>query len=117
MIKLIKKFRFDSAHYLPNHPGMCRYLHGHTYHMNIIMKGEIDEETGMVIDFNDIDVIVKKNILNIVDHQCLNDIFDFIPTAENIAKEFFNILKRVFKDLLESVEIFETETAGAIYSL
>ena len=47
---LCRDFKFDEAHYLVNYHGKCERLHGHTYHMSVVLKGEPDHE-GMIFDF------------------------------------------------------------------
>ena len=54
-------------------------------------------------------------ILFKVDHAYLNDVFDFIPTAENMAKHFYEVLKETFNNLVYSVRLWETATSSAIW--
>jgi 6-pyruvoyltetrahydropterin/6-carboxytetrahydropterin synthase len=82
-MKIGKKFKFDAAHFIPNHPGKCRNLHGHTYQVEVELEGPIDPETGMVVDFGEIKEEVGK-LMDKLDHCCLNDVLH-LPTAENIA--------------------------------
>lgn len=42
---------FEAAHFIPNHPGKCRNLHGHSYRIRVEITGEVDPETGMILDF------------------------------------------------------------------
>lgn len=51
--KVAKRFRWDSAHRLPGHPGLCRNLHGHSYAMEVEFEGPIGKD-GIVIDFKEI---------------------------------------------------------------
>lgn len=61
----------------------CKNLHGHNGIATIYCKsGDLDPQTGMVIDFT----WLKKLIHDQLDHQCLNDILDVNPTAENTAR-------------------------------
>ena len=110
---ITKIFKFDSAHLLKNHSGKCKNLHGHSYSMEICLQGEINKETGMIMDFGDLKKIVEKRIIEQVDHNFLNDIFDFVPTAENMAKHFFKILEKEFGQSLYSVSVWETSTCKA----
>jgi 6-pyruvoyltetrahydropterin/6-carboxytetrahydropterin synthase len=73
----------DAAHRLPNHPGKCQYLHGHTYKINIQVWGEPEDKTGMIMDFG-----IIKQLVNEMDHTDLNsDVFGKeLPTAEHIAQ-------------------------------
>lgn len=79
-----KKVSFDAAHYLPNYTGQCANMHGHTWTVEVGVKGEVNPDTGMVIDFSILSKIIKKAIQEL-DHDTVNKYIE-IPTAENIAK-------------------------------
>ena len=115
IIYITKEFHFHAAHTLENHPGKCKNLHGHTYKLEVTLRGEIKKGTGMLIDFGNLKKIVKKDIIHKVDHGYLNDIFDFIPTAENMIKHFYEVLKDILGEHLYSIRLWETDTSSAIY--
>lgn len=78
-----KRLEISGAHKLSlNYESKCRNLHGHNWVIEIYMKSSTLDASGMVMDFTHI----KKAISDKLDHQNLNDIFNFNPTAENIAK-------------------------------
>ncbi len=106
-MKLVKKFTFDSAHYLPNYAGKCKQLHGHTYTLDVIIGGKVNPDTGMVMDFFDIDYIVKSKILPALDHHCLNDVVPN-PTVENVALYILAALKHDIKDFELGIRLWET---------
>ncbi|MBM4158601.1 MAG: 6-carboxytetrahydropterin synthase [Ignavibacteria bacterium] len=95
--------------------GKCSNIHGHNYYLEITVCGETDPTTGYVIDLKLLKQIIDKEILEKVDHQHLNDLEmfkDVIPTTENIAKVFWNILKDKvcsWNYRLYSIKIYETE--------
>lgn len=74
----------DSAHRLPNHPGKCQHLHGHTYKVIVTVYGEPNPKTGMLIDFGYI-----KEIVTLLDHKNISEVPPFEgegqATAEHIA--------------------------------
>lgn len=77
-----KTLEISGAHSLDlDYESKCSNLHGHNWIIEIYMKSETLDKNGMVMDFTHI----KKQVSDILDHQNLNDIFDFNPTAENIA--------------------------------
>jgi 6-pyruvoyltetrahydropterin/6-carboxytetrahydropterin synthase len=81
-------FKFDAAHWLPEHEGKCKNLHGHTWKIEIEVSGEL-LSTGMIMDFSDLKRLVTKQVLDYADHQCLNDLpFTLMqnPTAENLCE-------------------------------
>jgi 6-pyruvoyltetrahydropterin/6-carboxytetrahydropterin synthase len=83
-IELVKDFRFEAAHYLPNVPEghKCRRMHGHSFRGELAVRGPVDPQTGWVMDFADlkraVDPIVKQ-----LDHYLLNE----IPGLENPTSE------------------------------
>ena len=113
---LVKKFKFDAAHNLVSYKGKCERLHGHTYELVIVLKGEPNHE-GMVMDFIELKEIVKREVINLLDHNYLNDIIPQ-PTAENIAIWMWNRLEAKLKRencFLYEVQVWETSDSGVIY--
>jgi len=118
-----KSFEFDGAHKLGNSGwseeknrevfGKCCNLHGHRWTLYVTVKGFIDVDTGMVINFSDLSRIVKENVIEVLDHKYLND-FIVLPTCENILTDIWNILKPKLSGL-EELKLYETPTAYAIY--
>lgn len=112
---------FSSAHYLRNYQGKCEHLHGHNWKVEVVLAGDKPDRAGMVIDFG----IVKnflKEILNTLDHKCLNDDVEFFkdlsPSSEHIALYIYNKLKEKLADLnikVDEVKVFESENTYAIY--
>ncbi|MCS7202299.1 MAG: 6-carboxytetrahydropterin synthase QueD [Dictyoglomus sp.] len=113
---IIKKFKFDSAHNLISYKGKCEKLHGHTYELVVIVEGYPDEE-GMVIDFVELKEIVKREVINILDHSYLNEIISQ-PTAENIAIWIWDKLEKKLNRKnchLYEIQVWETQESGVIY--
>lgn len=92
---VLKEFEFDAAHYLPEYNGKCERLHGHTYKLVVKVEGTPDKE-GMVIDFIRLKNIVKEEVLNKLDHACLNDILKQ-PSAENISVWVWQRLQKMLQ--------------------
>lgn len=111
-MQITKKFTFDSAHQLPSHPGKCKNLHGHTYTLFVTIEGEVDSNTGMVMDFGDLDRIVKEKVIDVLDHSLLNERIS-IPTAENIAVWIWEKIKVSLS--LSKIEVWETPESCATY--
>lgn len=75
---ICKQFEFHAAHVLPHHEGQCARLHGHSYKLEVLITGFVrpmDERSdeGMVLDFEVIKDIYKKEIEPLVEHQFLNE--------------------------------------------
>jgi len=88
--------------------------HGHNYVMEVMVAGEINPDTGYVIDLKKLKKIIKENVLAKVDHKNLNTDVDFlkgfIPTAENIATGIWNELAdKIDEGKLYSIKLYETE--------
>lgn len=119
-IKAKKGFHFDAAHCLPGHSGKCASMHGHTYRLEVVVAREdgglISEGSseGMIIDFGDLNRIVKEEILDKVDHHCLNDLFTFRTTSENLAVHFFAVLSERLQAsniVLDRILLWESSTS------
>lgn len=104
-----KIFKFDSAHKLENYNGKCENLHGHSYKLIVSCEGEINKESGIIIDFNEIKKIVEGKVLSEIDHAYLNDIVKN-PTCENMLLWIREQLKSEEKLKLKKLVLYETET-------
>lgn len=102
--------------------GKCANVngHGHNYHLEVAVKGDVDPETGMVVNFYELQRIVEREIFDKVDHRHLNVDVDFlrgvIPTAENLAKRFWEVLEpHIRNGRLYSVTVSEGTSNIATY--
>jgi 6-pyruvoyltetrahydropterin/6-carboxytetrahydropterin synthase len=75
---------FDAAHRLPGYDGKCARVHGHTYEVEVVVEGPVDEKTGFLMDFYDLKESLRSVLVEL-DHRDLNEILDN-PTAECIAE-------------------------------
>ncbi len=125
-IKVFRKEHFNAAHRLHNPAwdeqknqeifGKCnnQYYHGHNYELIVEVIGEIDPQTGYLIDMKVLSDIIKEHITDRFDHKNLNlEIDEFKnlnPTAENIAVVIWNILRQHIQPKYElKVKLYETE--------
>ncbi|ULL14679.1 6-carboxytetrahydropterin synthase QueD [Paenibacillus sp. H1-7] len=115
-----KEFTFDSAHHLHCYEGKCKSLHGHTYKLQVIMRGKVDYR-GITIDFGDIKRIAKERIMDRLDHRYLNEVLPPMnTTAENMVVWMYEQLADALraegwfpKVRLEEVRLWETPTSYA----
>ncbi|MCG8701312.1 MAG: 6-carboxytetrahydropterin synthase [Bacteroidales bacterium] len=131
-VTVCRKEHFNAAHRLYNKEwsdeknnmvfGKCNNpnYHGHNYDLIVKVTGEIDKETGYVIDMKILKELMNRLVLDRFDHKNLNldvkEFYDLIPTAENIAVVIWNLLRKELDDALElSVELYETERNFVIY--
>ncbi len=95
--------------------GKCNnpHYHGHNYELIVSVTGEIDKETGYVIDMKVLKDLIKSEVEDQFDHKNLNEqveaFKDLNPTAENISVVIWNNLKPHLKDSLDlEVTLYET---------
>lgn len=125
MYELIVRTRFAAAHSLRDYDGPCARLHGHTWQVEVTIKGRQLDRRGMLVDFKEIKTGVKK-IIEQLDHQNLNDLEPFRdrgednPTAENLARYIYCKLKMEIanpeRDVqIAMVRVWESPDASAAY--
>ena len=108
-----RRFEFEAAHRLPDHPGKCRELHGHSYRLVVSVDRPIEPGSGMAIDFSDLKRIVARDVVDVVDHRSLNEIVGN-PTAERIAEWIWQRLAPGLPGLVE-IELHETRSCSVVY--
>ena len=135
MITVTKTVKFDAAHVLTNHQGLCKNLHGHTYRVDVSVAQAEDDGRDMVIDFKDLKTIANEVICDRFDHAFIYNTesagekeiaavvekngmrtvaIPFRSTAENLAKLFYNELKERIPGLF-AVKVWETADSCAEY--
>ena len=115
-MEIYKTFAVEAARSLPNLPDghPCKKIHGHSFKITITVAGQIDENTGFVMDFSEIDSSFSP-IHKLIDHSYLNDLEGLDnPSSENLCKWIWSKLKNSLHDL-KRIEIKETESTGCIY--
>ncbi|MCL5247028.1 6-carboxytetrahydropterin synthase [Cellulophaga sp. 20_2_10] len=124
-VKVSRKAHFNAAHRLHNKSwdteknkavfGLCSNpnYHGHNYELIVSVAGEIDPETGFVMDMKVLKDLIKEKIENALDHKNLNvevpEFKELNPTAENIAVVIWNKLRSEI-DASKELEIVLYET-------
>lgn len=138
MTKVTKTVKFDAAHVLTNHQGLCKNLHGHTYRVDVTVVG--DESQDMVIDFKELKNLANDVICSVFDHAFIYNTesvgeceiaavvekngmrtvpIPFRSTAENLAKYFYALLEPriTLPSRLDAVKVWETADSCAEYRL
>ena len=116
MFELMIEDSFDAAHALRGYEGPCENLHGHTWKVQVYLKGEKLNKIGLLEDFKVIKNRLKKTLLEF-DHKLLNDIKPFDvenPSSENLAKIILKKMKKKTK-ALSRVKVWESPTSYAAY--
>ncbi len=132
-ITVSRKAHFNAAHRLHNKNwsdeknqkifGKCNYqnYHGHNYELIVSVTGQINPETGYVIDMGELKKIIKNEVEERLDHKNLNlDVPHFsntIPSAENICIYIYDIIKdNIDSQFKLSVRLYETPRNFVEYS-
>ena len=136
MLTITKSVKFDAAHVLTNHNGLCKNLHGHTYRVDVSVRQAENDSSDMVMDFKEVKNICEETVISKFDHAFIYDetspgeskiaavvvkngmraaALPFRSTAENLAKWIFEALK-VRISCIHSVRVYETADSCAEYS-
>lgn len=132
-VTVSRRAHFNAAHrlYRPNWSdekneaifGKCNnpHYHGHNYELIVSVTGEVDPETGYVVDVKILKDFIKSEVEDVLDHKNLNlevpEFKETNPTAENIAIFIYNKLKFVLEDRLDlEVTLYETPRNFVSYS-
>ena len=109
-MKIAKEFRWEMGHRLPEHFGLCKNIHGHSYKMIVEFEGELDKNQ-MVIDYYDVEKIINP-VIEKLDHSFMVNaedkivleflekmnskkvLVDFNSTAENICSYLLSEIKK-----------------------
>ena len=132
-VTVSRKAHFNAAHRLHRPDwsnkknqsvfGKCsnEYFHGHNYELIVNVTGNIDPETGFVIDIKVLKDLIKTEIEDSFDHKNLNielpEFFELNPTAENIAIVIYNkLISHLSKDQSLEIILYETPRNFVKYS-
>ncbi|MBL4586561.1 MAG: 6-carboxytetrahydropterin synthase [Flavobacteriales bacterium] len=128
MIHITRRERFNAAHKLYNENwskekneqvfGKCANAnwHGHNFDLIVTVKGEVNPDTGFVINLKDLSAMIQEHVIEKVDHKNLNLDVDFmsgkLPSTEILAMEFWKILAPLVSNEggeLHCIKLIETE--------
>lgn len=139
VIRLTKLFEIEMAHALKGYDGSCKYIHGHSYKLEVTIIGitiqdNTNPKNGMVMDFKDLKKIVKEQILDVYDHALVleegfdDDLINVLakrndktvytphaPTSEFLVYGFAEAIKKhlAANIKLHSLKLYETSTSFA----
>ncbi len=114
--EIFRAFTIESAHRLPHVPlgHKCARVHGHSFRIELYLRGPVDSHAGWVMDFADVKAAFEPTYARL-DHHYLNDIPGLEnPTSENLARWIWEQAKPSLP-LLAKVVVHETCTSGCVY--
>ena len=112
-----KELVFDSAHFITDHPGKCENMHGGRYNLQVKVAGRVDPLTGFVIDYGYLKSVVKKRVINRLDHQTLN--YASADLGWRSSTELLNIF--IWEQLIDylpglyELQTYETTQSYCVY--
>jgi 6-pyruvoyltetrahydropterin/6-carboxytetrahydropterin synthase len=115
-MEIFKEFTIEAAHRLPNVPAghKCGRLHGHSFRVEVHLKGSVTDDSGWVMDFADVKEMFQP-FYDQLDHNYLNEVPGLSnPTSENIARWIWQRLHQPLP-MLSKVVVRETCTSGCTY--
>jgi 6-pyruvoyltetrahydropterin/6-carboxytetrahydropterin synthase len=113
---------FSAGHALRGYRGKCENPHGHNYRVRVTLEGPQLDSIGLLCDFTQLKQVMRE-IIGGLDHQFMNDLEPFRtvnPSAENMAKYFYEQISKQLKDLpagarVTDTIVWETDTTSAQY--
>jgi 6-pyruvoyltetrahydropterin/6-carboxytetrahydropterin synthase len=121
MFEVSVEHTFAAGHALRNYKGKCENVHGHNYRIQVVVRGEKLDETGMLADFVELKRLLRA-VCEPMDHVFLNEMQPFTevnPSAENMARY---ICERMQGELVQEnpvtvteVKVWETDIQSATY--
>lgn len=125
MVYVTRRAEFSASHFYHNPElspeenerlfGKCSnpHGHGHNYVLDVTVRGDVDPNTGMVVDLKDLKQIIETEVMQAMDHRFLNEevpaFCETIPTTENIAREIWRRLEgKTGTSQLHRVRLYET---------
>ena len=129
---ICRRAHFNAAHRLHNPSwsdeknrevfGKCNSpnFHGHNFELEVRVRGEVDPNTGFVIDLGELGRIIKEQVERRFDHKNLNvdcpEFKNLLPSTEHLAKVIYDVLKPIIGDDRElHITLFETAKNGVEY--
>lgn len=131
-VRISKKFTFEAAHALDGYSGLCKNIHGHSYHFSITLMGEVIDNPlqsshGMVMDFKALKAIVNQEVIHQFDHALIlhkgskyvdlgtkNEktiLVNYQPTCENMIIDFVERIQTKLPQGITLIKAYLQETS------
>lgn len=118
--QIVRRVRFEAAHFLPGHPSKCQHMHGHSWQAWVTLEGDVHAEgddKGLIVDMGDVGRYFSEYLEPHLDHRVLNETLPEEyqpPTTENVARYLFDQFADRFVEVV-SVRVRETENQEATF--
>lgn len=127
MIYITRKEHFNAAHKLFNPQwdeaknnevfGKCanKNWHGHNYELYVTVKGQINSDTGFVVNLKDLSDLIRQDVVEVLDHKNLNvdvEHMPVMPSTENVAVFIWKALQHKIGEMgatLHAIKLYETD--------
>jgi len=123
MYEVMIQEEFSAAHALRGYRGKCENLHGHNWKVEVYVRGERLDETGMLVDFKDVKEATRE-VMRYLDHFNLNELKPFDkelnPSSEHLAGFILHkVAERINDDSVKvyKVRVWETPSTSATYEI
>jgi 6-pyruvoyltetrahydropterin/6-carboxytetrahydropterin synthase len=110
-MQVCREFTFDAAHHLTEYKGKCENVHGHTYRLRVCVEEPVKED-GLALDFVEMKKVINEKVIDVLDHQDLNNHFDQ-PSCENIVIWIWNVLIKELQ--LAEIWLWESPDTFVVY--
>ena len=127
---LTKVFYFNAAHQYGHDDwsddknwavfGPDSKIHGHNYTLEVMVTGEVNKETGFIVDLGQLKEVVNNHVINILDHTQFDKEVEWFkdrqPSSENLSKFIWNQIELYLNDVtLHRIRLRETPTIFTDY--
>ena len=128
-VSIVREYSWEMGHALFRHKGKCYRPHGHNYRMEVEVSGSVDEITGMIVDFSDLDAVIEPHLDEYYDHSFHVNAGDprfasdtwttshlyYEPTAERLAMDLYQDISEELPQHLtiERLTLYETDKSSA----
>ena len=118
MYTISKEFHVCSSHRLDGLPSEhpCSRLHGHNYVITVELSSDELDENGFVLDYGELTKKFGSWLARAMDHQHLNDVVEFNPTAENIARWLYVVATEIYGLPVSRIGVSETPKTQAWFT-
>lgn len=101
ILRISQDFSFEASHFLIPYHGKCEKLHGHSYRLRVTIDGELTAN-GLVLDFAILKRIVRRHVIDRLDHVHLNDVIEN-PSAERVCMWIWKCLEDLNRLLVDEI--------------